>query len=200
MTDARLRGEWLTAAAHDGLSDAAYRVLHNALMHSAEQGTDGAISRRELRFLYPGPLKKEVLDELTAAGFWAETDEGFQMIGWATTLGQSTAADVEAYRRNARERQRRRREKLSGTPDAIDDAHRLQAEGVTGDVTDSVTRDVMGNVGKDRTGPDRPVLAKRKNARASHDCERDGHVRIPAGGCLHCEIRPADLEPERKTA
>lgn len=155
MTDARLRGEWLTAAAHDGLTDAAYRVLHNALMHSAEQGTDGAIARRELRFLYPGPLEQRILDEIERAGFWQPTPTGYQLIGWSTDLGQSTAAEVAEYRQKARDRQRKRRATLRTAQDAKPASEPLSAEHVTRDVTGNVTRDIARDVGKARTGPDR---------------------------------------------
>jgi len=188
MTDARLRGEWLTAAAHDGLTDAAYRVLHNALMHSAEQGTDGAIATRELRFLYPGPLDQAWLDELERAGFWEPTDFGYQLIGWTTTLGQSSAEEVEKYRSNARERQRRRRERVRQG-----DGSTAQGNASAGPpVTRDVTRDVTQNVGKDRTGPERPVLAMKKSHRG-HDCAVHGH-RLDADGatCLRCEFRDRD--------
>ena len=155
MTDARLRGEWLTAAAHDGLSDAAYRVFHNALMHSAEQGTDGAIARRELRFLYPGVLDQSTLDEIERAGFWERTTDGYQLIGWATTLGQSTAAEVAEYRQKARDRQRKRRNAVRTAQDANPDGEALSAAVVTRDVTSNVTRDIARDVGKDRTGQER---------------------------------------------
>lgn len=191
MTDARLRGEWLTAAAHDGLTDAAYRVLHNALMHSAEQGTDGAISTRELRFLYPGALADGILDELVHAGFWEQTLEGYQLIGWDTVLGQSTASEVEQYRRNSRERQQRRRRALKEAQDAKAPTEGLRTEVVTRDNT----RDVAGYVGKDRTGPDRPVLAKRNTRARHHDCASDGHRLDPDGvTCLRCEFRDRDRQ------
>lgn len=173
MTDARLKGEWLTAPAHDGLTDAAYRVLHNALMHSAEQGTDGAITRRELRFLYPGTLEPAVLTEISDAGFWEPTDDGYQLLGWSTTLGQSTAADVEQYRTAARERQRRKRDRdRTQTPTSPTTSAALAAENTPpgGETPDSAHddaqhdlsrrdahRDVTRDVGQDRTGQARPV-------------------------------------------
>lgn len=159
MTDARLRGEWLTAAAHDGLTDAAYRVLHNALMHSAEQGTDGAIARRELRFLYPGTIDQAWLDELEAAGFWERAAAGYQLIGWSTDLGQSTAAEVAEYRQKARDRQRKRRNALRTAQQTAAPGEALSAEVVTRDVTPDVTRDIARDVGTARTGPDRTGTA-----------------------------------------
>lgn len=189
MTDARLRGEWLTAAAHDGLTDAAYRVLHNALMHCAEQGTDGAIATRELRFLYPGVLEQSSLDELEHAGFWERTDSGFQLIGWTTALGQSSAEEVEGYRRNARERQQRRRERLKQGSGATEGSQGLNPEVVPRDIPRDVTRDVTGYVGKDRTGPARPVLPERKSR--AHDCEFDSE-----SGYCGCGRRDDGLVPE----
>ncbi|MBD3942807.1 hypothetical protein IF188_13990 [Microbacterium sp. NEAU-LLC] len=189
MTDARLRGEWLTAAAHDGLTDAAYRVLHNALMHCAEQGTDGAIAIRELRFLYPGVLEPAILDELEHAGFWERTADGFQLVGWATTLGQSTAEEVATYRRNARERQQRRRERVKQGLDASNASQPPSSEVITRDDQRDVTTNVTGDVGKDRTGPDRPVLAIKKTR--AHDCEFD-----PVSGYCGCGRRNDGLVPE----
>lgn len=167
MTDARLKGEWLTAPVHDGLSDAAYRIFHNALMHSAEQGTDGLITTRELRFLYPGRIDPAWLDELASAGIWEATGDGYQLIGWSDVLGQSTAAEVEAYRAGNRERQRRRRERQRAAsndrargdssftgPEAASPPQATRD--LTGGVTRDSSRDLPHDVGKARTGTARP--------------------------------------------
>lgn len=168
VTDARLRGEWLTAPAHDSLSDKAYRVLHNALMYCAEHGTDGALADRELRFLYPGVLDQATLDELEHAGFWARVDGGYRFIDWNGALGQSTAAEVNAYRKAHRDRQQRYRDRKAAERAAVaptapadppdeettagEDPHALTA----GNVTRHVTRHVTPNVGKARLGEARP--------------------------------------------
>lgn len=176
MTDARLPGRWLTDPVHDNLSDGAYRVLHNALMFCAEQGTDGMIQRAQLRFVYPGTVDPAWLDELERAGLWQTTPGGYALAGWSTSLGQSTAAEVEAYRAKNRDRQRRHRAKAAGTttdrkrnederqrtvsapaephapsipPETPDAARR---EVVTRDVTRYATRDEYGDVGKARQG------------------------------------------------
>jgi hypothetical protein len=219
MTDARLKGEWLTAAAHDGLSDPAYRVLHNALMHSAEQGTDGVITARQLRFLYPGTLKIEWLEELIDAGFLERTSDGYLLLGWSTTLGQSTAADVEAYRAKNRERQRKHRERqrqsTDGAPTEPTDSDEtrpggpryadatiptLRLDPSRSDNTRDVTRDETVNVGQARRGEDRPsprLSEKRRTRPRSHDCGRDGHVMDAAGiTCLKCEYRDVDRQYE----
>lgn len=210
MTDARLRGEWLTAAAHDGLTDAAYRVLHNALMHSNEQGTDGAIERRELRFLYPGPIDQSWLDELEAAGFWEATPTGYQFVGWVDKLGQSTAADVEHQRNRNREKQARwRARNAASTESAPEDIEAARAARETGDIAGDVTGYVTGVVGQDRTGPFRasPAL-KEKRARTSaaravsgggmitvlpgKPCAPGEHKLVSDGTCLRCDIRPGE--------
>lgn len=166
MTDARLKGEWLTAAAHDGLSDAAYRVLHNGLMHSAEQGTDGFIATRELRFLYPGPIDPAILDEIAIAGFWEKTPSGYQFIDWAGKLGQSTAVDVEKQREANRQRKRTQRAREKARRDATDDPPRDEntPERATAPETApqaaraeesqrDTRRDVTVGVGQDRQTP-----------------------------------------------
>lgn len=206
MVDARLKGEWLTALAHDTLSDAAYRVLHNALMWSNEQGTDGVVDARALRYLHPRPIEQAWLDELEAAGFWAPRDGGYELIGWSTVLGQSTAADVEHQRERNRLKQQASRERAraaahvavttdmglggpSGTPAA---PRRRRSTGVTGYVSGDVTR----AVGQDRTGPERtsPVLSEERARRAqrAHDCKLDGHKLVADGTCAVCEYRPSE--------
>ncbi|MEV8370143.1 hypothetical protein [Microbacterium sp. NPDC064584] len=210
MTDARLRGEWLTAAAHDGLTDAAYRVLHNALMHSAEQGTDGAIARRELRFLYPGPLDQATLDEIQTAGFWEPVADGYQLIGWADKLGQSTAAEVEHQRARNRAKQERYRTRMaSGATDQPGDVEGVSAPRGTGDVTGDVTGYVTGVVGQDRTGPYRasPALSKSRARGSAARSESTGAIITPLPGrrcapgqhrlledgtCMKCDIRPGE--------
>ncbi|MDF2047287.1 hypothetical protein P2P98_14060 [Microbacterium sp. Kw_RZR3] len=212
MTDARLRGEWLTAPAHDGLTDAAYRVLHNALMHSNEQGTDGAITNRELRFLYPGSIAPTVLKELEAAGFWEQTPTGYQLLGWSDALGQSSAEEVERQRARNREKQARWREKhVSRDRNTSPKFEGVRSSGETGDNTGEVTGyetgDVTGVVGQDRTGPFRasPALKERgaggsklralpaKNLisiKPGEHCPSDQHRFLPDGTCMRCDIRP----------
>lgn len=203
MTDARLRGEWLTAPAHDGLSDAAYRVFHNALMHSNEQGTDGAIATRELRFLYPAAIKLEVLAEIEAAGFWERTESGYQLLGWSTTLGQSTAEAVEENRRRARERMQRVRDQRRTTQGALDEFESPRSEVVLRNVRPNNTANPTRNVGQDRTGPEGGLPAySRSRAGASaraksgptlvdirRDCAEGRHRLVSDGSCMHCEYR-----------
>ncbi len=211
MTDARLRGEWLTSAAHDALTDAAYRVLHNALMHSAEQGTDGAISERELRFLYPHALDQRVLEELEHAGFWERTASGFQLIGWSTALGQSTAADVAERKavNAARQARWRAKQATSGARIPAADRERVTEDRQTRDEPSDVTRDepsdVTHRVGQGRAGPLRasPAL-KEQRPRANtasrggglvtvlpgRECAPGQHRLVEDGSCMLCDIRP----------
>jgi hypothetical protein len=110
MTDARLKGSWLGAMRFDGLSDCAWRVFTGALMWSVEQGTDGLIPTRYLRTLHPDGEQPEAYAELLAARLWISCATGYQLLDWAGDLGQSTAQEIEAYKENARNRQRTWRE------------------------------------------------------------------------------------------
>lgn len=220
MTDARLKGEWLTAAAHDGLSDAAYRIFHNALMHSNEQGTDGAIDRRELRFLYPEAITDDHLQELVDAGFWERTEAGFQFLGWSDGLGQSTRVDVEAMRESNRKRKARQRERERAILDQTGPSGSHGPSGASeGFRSPKSHRDSQGEsresvtvgVGQDRTGQDRPpggglpVRSKRRagaRGRALQpvpDCNIDGHQMDKQGiTCLrpNCEYRDRDRQAQ----
>lgn len=221
MTDARLKGEWLTAAAHDGLSDAAYRVFHNGLMHSNEQGTDGAITTRELRFLYPGPIPPKVLEEIVAAGFWERTETGYQFVDWSGALGQSSAKDVEAQRESNRARKRAQREreraalaasKASTPTDAPDVSQALRSEVSQRESQQLSRRDVTAGVGQ-KTGQDYPPMLSKRRAgahertparQARKFVEVDGrrvcatlpHERLANGTCRHCEVRAEELDAE----
>lgn len=192
MVDARLRGEWLTAAAHDGLSDPAYRVFHNALMHCNEQGTDGAIALRELRFLYPGPIDQAWLDEIAAAGFWERDDSGYLFVDWGGKLGQSTARDVEAQREKNRERKRnqraREKQRSDGTPTNASSVARSgtpKRSPVPQRDTDDTShreslppsrRDVTVGVGEERTGQERTGQEESEATIDEHTGEITEHV------------------------
>lgn len=149
MTDARLPDAWLGNPRFDLLSDEAWRVFTGALMWSARNGTDGWIPERYLRALHPDGEKRAAFAEICEAGVWrkeARADgAGYQLIGWADGLGQSTAEQVERYREKARLRQRRKRAK-----DRAEEA--------------PVTRDVARDVGTARIGTDRHGTDQRENA------------------------------------
>ncbi|GAA3654455.1 hypothetical protein [Microbacterium marinilacus] len=150
MADARLRSEWLGQMRFLDLSDAAWRVFTSALMWSVENGTDGAIPARHLRYLHPDGVRDDANAEITAAGLWTATENGYQLEDWAGALGQSTAQQIESYRTGARDRQRRRRERqkaAEAAPDTTEGGSVAQAGAVTPDVERDVTRDVTANVG-----------------------------------------------------
>jgi hypothetical protein len=135
VTDARLPGHFLNMPRFDELSDAAVRVLVCSLMWSAEQGTDGAIPARYLRLLHPDGKRPEAFAELVRAGFWQESDFGYEMPGWSTWLRQSTAEQVERYRAGNRMRQQAKRDR----------AHNAAIKAAN---TRHVTRDVSRDVGE----------------------------------------------------
>jgi hypothetical protein len=149
MTDARLKGEWLGKLKFDGMSDTAWRVFTCGLMWCAEQGTDGYIPSRYLKTLHPDGEKPHAVQEIAQCGLWEISATGVQFIEWEKKLGQSTALQVETYKANGRERQRRFREreraklaKSIGFTDAAADAVTDSSD------TSDVTRYVTGDVGR----------------------------------------------------
>lgn len=146
MTDARLRSSWLGLMLFDDLSDAAWRVFTGGLMWSAEQGTDGFIPRRYVRTLHPDGENPEAVAEIAAAGLWEVTDAGVQFADWDGELGQSTAAQVEEYRRKGRERARRFREAAKRRREA-GSSEQASQPATADSATRDVTRDVTANVG-----------------------------------------------------
>lgn len=150
MADARLRAEWLGQMRFEDLSDAAWRVFTSALMWSVGNGTDGMIPKRHLRFLHPEGVSEAVRTELVAAALWSETKDGFVMLDWTGELGQSTAAQIDKYREDARVRQQRRRERAKKGREAREGEELgsgAQSASVTPNVTRDIPRDVTPNVG-----------------------------------------------------
>lgn len=108
MTDTRWPEHWLTDPVMDALSDPAYRVFGNGLMWSVRAGTDGAIPGRALRFLHPDAgLAGRAAAELVACGRWTTTADGWVILGFLDH--QSSAAEIEDARAEARDKKRRQR-------------------------------------------------------------------------------------------
>lgn len=137
MTDSRLPGRWLTDDTMDSLSDRAWRTFTGSLMWSNEQGTDGAIPTRSLRFLHPLGVDAPTTDELVAARLWTRTKTGVQVRGWVE-IGQETAAKVQQRREANRLKSSKYRSK--------------KGPAYPGDVTGDVTG---VDEGQDRRGQDR---------------------------------------------
>lgn len=159
MTDARLPGRWLNDPDLLDLSDRLWRVHTGALMWSAEQGTDGAISARVLRLLHPDGATADDARALIAAGLWTAAGTGYQVTEWAPV--QSLAADVERGRAANRERQARHRAKVAKpAPEPSD---------VTRDVTRESPRQGQARQGQARTGKasDKPGTTQRGSAHES---------------------------------
>lgn len=150
MTDARLMGKWLANMRFDDLTDAAWRVFTKGLMWCAENGTNGKLPKRYLHTLHPEGDQPAAYDQIAAKGLWEKTVDGYQFLDWAGDLGQSTEAQVKAYKEGNRKRQAdfRAKQKEAGqvsfSPTDRD---------VTRDVTGGVTRDVgKGKGSGDRNG------------------------------------------------
>ena len=141
MTDTRLPDKWLLNPALDKLSHGAWRLFTRALMFCNQQGTDGEIERLYMHHVYPWGDYSDFVKELVRIGWMEITDDAFVIPGWEEK-GQSSAAQVEHWRAQSRERQQRSRDKKKSST----------AAQATGDVT----RDV----GQDRTGQDRSGQAK----------------------------------------
>lgn len=151
MTDARLRAEWLGRMKFDALSDTAWRVFTGALMWSVENGTDGKIPSRYLRYLHPDGEQPAAYDEILEAGIWEESFDGYRLLEWDGELGQSTAAQMETYKENARIRQRRHREqerKRLSSKTTKAGTRSLTAGQETRDLTREQTHDVTSDVGE----------------------------------------------------
>ena len=166
MTDARLRGEWLGLMKFDDLSDTAWRVFTGGLMWSAEQGTDGFIPRRYFKALHPAGEIPSAVKELEAAEVWTLTEKGAQFIDWAGVLGQSTSEQVEAYKANSRERQRRYRERqhqklIKNVDKSSASSNVVKSISDTGDVTSDMTGDVGKGIGEgEGLGKDVEVISE----------------------------------------
>jgi hypothetical protein len=142
MTDGRIPGKWISEPRFAEMKADTWCVLTKAITWSNEAGTDGLIKRRYLSIFHPDGSFPDAYAELVEMGIWQIVADGYQFVDWAVKphqggLGQSSAEQVRTHKAQARERQRKFRAKATDAP-------------VTGDVTDSVTRDV----GQDTTGQD----------------------------------------------
>lgn len=166
MTDARLPGRWLTDPTLDAISDRLWRVHSNALMWSAEQGTDGLIPRTTLRLLHPEAGNAEDARGLIAAGLWTAEGTAYRVLHWEQT--QTPAALVE----HQRERNRLKNQ-------ALRDRERQKRAHPGQPVPDRspVTGHVTGYAGgKDRTGKDRQETGQASEKPESSDAQNTGHV------------------------
>ena len=158
MADSRLLAHWHSNPDFDDLSDTAWRVFTGALMWSNGRGTDGHVPTRYVRTLHPDGHQPEACDQLESAGLWQRTGDGYQLLGWVKSLGQSTAEQVEHNKEVNRQKQARwradQKKKLSRVPSFI------ESSDTTGDVTGYVTPDVGHDSDSDRAGTkDLPEVA-----------------------------------------
>lgn len=136
MTDTRLPDTWLLNPQLDKLSDGAWRALTRALMFCDQQGTDGELDELYLQHVYPYGTYQGYLKELEQIDWLRKTETGYVIPDWEAK-GQSLAAQVELWRANARERQRRSRESKKKAQNA------------------TVTSDVGRDLGQDTLGQER---------------------------------------------
>lgn len=146
MVDARLPAGWLGSIRIDGLSDRAFRILAGALMWCNGHGTDGSVPTRYTKYLHPDGDDPAAFEELERAGLWKHVDDGYQIVGWATALRQSTAEEVERYREGARRRQKEYRDRQRATV-----TDRLRPRAIRGQAARDVTRNGTRNGTRDVT-------------------------------------------------
>jgi hypothetical protein len=197
MADARLRGEWLGSLRHDNLSDTAWRVFTGALMWSNENGTDGLIPKRYLKYLHPEGEQSDAINAIEAAGMWVRQGNDYQLLDWDGELGQSTALEVQTYKANGRKRSKAYRERVRAKL-----ANQVGFEAPkSGSTTRDATRDVRANVGKGKgTGKGTDSSAEEDHrfaAKASAEVP-DAEVVLEhsdvAGASSSIEIAPASQD------
>ncbi|MCK9921625.1 hypothetical protein MXD61_06930 [Frankia sp. AgPm24] len=156
MVDARMRSEWLHQPQFWELSDHAHRVLVGALQLGNAQGTDGRIGPAYVQMLHPQGVPDQVAAELVGHGHWERTpDGGYQVLDWAGSKGQSTAAEVRGYRARKRANQAAYRARLAAKDAAAvppQPTASARPRAASGSVTGHVTAGVTGQVGAARRG------------------------------------------------
>lgn len=109
MTDARLAPTFLGNPKVDNLTDVAFRIYVNAIVHCARHETDGLVARRAARLLHPDLLDlSPYVQELVRAGFWEVRPDGWQVHDFLEY--QSSKAQMDAYRATQRDKKRRQRQ------------------------------------------------------------------------------------------
>ena len=112
-------------------------------------------------YLHPDGDDQASFDELELAGICVRADDGYLLVGWSTSLRQSTAAEVQEYREASRLRQKRYRDRQrnAGTQRSTSAADEPKA---IRDVTSNATRDVTENVGSGSlTDPEKSAYVTR---------------------------------------
>lgn len=157
VVDARLPERWLLDERMYGLSDSAWRLFTGALMWCNQQQTDGVLTTRAYRFMYPDVVTEDMVAELVSEELWRTTSTGFVVADWTVT--QTAAADLAARREKSRRTTKESRAKAQERPtSATTEAAEHVTEHVTGHLTGHVTGHDLGKdrPGQGRTGQDRP--------------------------------------------
>lgn len=158
MTDARLPGHWLNELRFADLDDRTWRIFTNALMWSAEQGTDGLIPAKYVRKLHDVDVTMADLVPLIDAGVFVVTDAGdVTMPGWSDDRGlrQSSAATVAQYRERKRGNQaayRQRARERSESGHVTGHVPGNVGEGSTEEISNGASAYVNGNTTGHVTG------------------------------------------------
>jgi hypothetical protein len=105
----KVPGEWFERDDVEAIGAEAAMLHLSALAFSARQLTDGRISNRQLRRLWPTEeAVHKVVTTLVEAGWWEPVDDGWQIAEWHDfILSSDEVAKVRSSWRDRKERQRR---------------------------------------------------------------------------------------------
>lgn len=207
MVWAKLTDDFPDRAARAELSDAAFRTHVEALCWVMRRETGGALTARDLRRCAETTDPPAAAAELVAAGWWRPAAAGWLLV---ESMGdQPDPETIEARRRMASERQRRKRRKaaqLDPTPadpepvsrrdsprDAMRDDPRDPGRDGTG--RDGTTRSTDGEVVPVNGWPAvPPVPGARVPVTSRGRCVADGCTDPPRRSCRTCAAH-MDREP-----
>jgi len=139
VTWTKLSDDFPEDCARVGLSDAAVRTHLEGLVWAMRRENDGRLFTRDLARLADTPDPAAAAVELVAAGFWTQLPDGWQI---EHQMDLQVESEVIMARRKANaERQRRKRLKAAGLPDADPDGMPLSRRDDTRDTPRDDTRD-----------------------------------------------------------
>lgn len=111
VTDARFPDRWLTNRQVLGLTADAFRLFVIGNAWAVSNRTDGRLDATDLAMM-PDPAHEHDRAQLTGAGLWNRTADGYEIAGFATV--QTTAAQLDALeQKRAQDRERQARHRTS---------------------------------------------------------------------------------------
>lgn len=138
MSWVRIEDTWLSADHIESLGAETILLHLTALSHCAAQESDGWLSQRALRRLWPVNDLAAAVAALEAAGEWAPADDGWQLANWHQHL--LSAAEMTHRREQSRVTSERHRRHKAGDHTMCDRCSFVRGDkSVTTSLTQSVT-------------------------------------------------------------